>query len=298
MKFLRRVLGALVMVAGILGLLLSLAGLVGIWMIKPTLAGYLNMTVDTLSSSVTTSQDVMKVTGEALGATVDSVDALSSMLGTTAGTVEDSMPVITQLNTIMGDTVPSTLESATDSLKTAQQAAAVLDSSIKSLDTFRFVLSSVPMVGSFVEAPSQPYNPEVPLADSLGELATNLEGLPATFTEMSTNLEKVDDNLETVQGNLITMSESVALISRSLGEYETMIKQSQSSMDDVKLILVNIQKNQANILNGIAIGFSLFFSWLLAAQVVILSQGWELWQGTAGRMESGEAKSSDTEPTP
>ena len=29
-----------------------------------------------------------------------------------------------------------------------------------------------------------------------------------------------------------------------------------------------------------------FFVWLLAAQVVILSQGWELYQGTAGRIES------------
>jgi hypothetical protein len=30
---------------------------------------------------------------------------------------------------------------------------------------------------------------------------------------------------------------------------------------------------------------SLFFAWLLAAQVVMLSQGWELFQGTADRME-------------
>jgi hypothetical protein len=37
----------------------------------------------------------------------------------------------------------------------------------------------------------------------------------------------------------------------------------------------------------VAIVLSLFFAWLLAAQVVILSQGWELYQGTAGRMEGG-----------
>jgi len=41
------------------------------------------------------------------------------------------------------------------------------------------------------------------------------------------------------------------------------------------------------MLNGAAIVVSLFFLWLLAAQVVIFSQGWEPFQGTAGRMESG-----------
>jgi hypothetical protein len=39
----------------------------------------------------------------------------------------------------------------------------------------------------------------------------------------------------------------------------------------------------------VAWALSLFFGWLLVAQVVILSQGWELFQGTAGRMESGAA---------
>ena len=65
-----------------------------------------------------------------------------------------------------------------------------------------------------------------------------------------------------------------------------MINQSQSSMDDVTSILTNIQSNLATILNGVAIVLTLFFIWLLAAQVVILSQGWELYQGTADRMES------------
>ena len=30
---------------------------------------------------------------------------------------------------------------------------------------------------------------------------------------------------------------------------------------------------------------SIFFFWLLAAQVVIFTQGWELYHGTAGRMD-------------
>ena len=212
------------------------------------------------------------------------------MLSTTATSLEDTQPVLDQVNTIMGTTLPSTLTSVADSLKTAQQAAQVLDDAIKSLDSFRSLLSAAPLVGSFVKPPSQAYNPEKPLADSLGELASNLEGLPDTFTEMSADLDKADDNLTGIQSNLITMSTSVGLISQSLSEYQAMITQSQSSMDNLKLMLTNVQNNLNNILNGVAIVLSLFFLWLLAAQIVILSQGWELYQGTAGRMEGGAAR--------
>jgi uncharacterized phage infection (PIP) family protein YhgE len=105
---------------------------------------------------------------------------------------------------------------------------------------------------------------------------------------MATDLDKADDNLDTIQASLNTMSESVSLIAGSLGEYETMVSQSQSSMDNLLNILNNLQSNLSTILNAAAILLSLFFLWLLAAQVVIFSQGYELFQGTAGRMEGGE----------
>jgi len=288
MKFIRRLIAVLVMIAGILGLVLSLAGLVGIWMAKPTIETYAGSTILTLNNSIGTSQQVMKTTGDALGATIDSVDALSTMLGATAASVEGTQPVLDQLNTFMGESLPATMESATISLKTAQEGAVVLDSAIQSLDAFRSVMSAVPLVGGFVEQPAQPYDPETSLAESLGDLASNLEGLPDQFVEMSASLDKADDSMGTIQSSLVTMSDSVAFISTSLAEYQAMIGQSSASMDDLKTMLTSIQTNLPNILNGVAIVMSLFFFWLLAAQVVILSQGWELFQGTVDRMEGGD----------
>jgi uncharacterized phage infection (PIP) family protein YhgE len=287
------------MLAGLLGLVLSLAGLVGIWMAKPTVSAVANSTISTLNTSINTSTEVMEITGQALGATVDSVNALSTMLGTTAVSVQDTQPALDQLNTFLGDKLPATLTSASDSLKTAQQAAVVLDSTIKSLENFRTVLSAAPLVGAFVDQPAQAYNPEKPLADSLGEVAANLEGLPALFSEMAASLDKADNNLVNVQSNLTTMSSSVKLISSSLSEYEAMVNQSKTSMGNLTAMLTNVQKNLDSILNGIALTFTLFFLWLLAAQVVILSQGWELYQGTAGRMEGGSPaeKTPEVEPS-
>lgn len=286
MNVMRRILGVLVMLAGILGLALSLAGLVLVWVAKPTVALNATTTIDTLNASIVTSENVMEITREALGATIDSVDALSAMLGTTAATLEDTKPVLDEIDTILSTTLPSTLEHTTDSLYTAQEAARVLERTIQSLDTFRFLLSAVPLVGDVVELPDEPYNPEKPMADSLGQLASNLESLPDTFVTMSADLGATDDKLVAIQENLVTMSESVGLISLSLGEYQEMIVQSKSSLDNLTSILTNLRNNLPTILNGVAIVLSLFFAWLLAAQVVILSQGWELYQGTADRMET------------
>jgi hypothetical protein len=295
MSVIRKILGVLVMVAGVLGLALSIAGLVGIWVVKPTVASYVDTTVVTLNGSIATSQNVMEVTEQALGATVDSVNALSTMLGTTAKSVEDTQPVLDQINLLMGETLPSTMESANSSLKTAQEAADVLDSSMKTLDTFRFMLSAMPQMGAFVETPTKAYNPEVPLADSLGDIAAELESLPGIFSEMSVNLDKADDNFVDIQANLVIMSESVGLISESLSEYKTMVAESRSSMQNLSTILTNIQNNQTSILNAAALILSLFFVWLLVIQVVVLTQGWELFQGTAGRMESGVNPASEPE---
>lgn len=289
MSFIRRILGILVMIAGILGLVLGLAGLVGVWMAKPGISNAIDTTVTTLNTSIGTSQEAMDIAGDTLSAAVDSVDALSEMLANTAVTVQDTQPVFTQLNTVISDTLPATFDSAVQSLNTAQQAAGVLDDTIKSLDTFRMVLSATPLLGAMVQT-GEPYNPEVPLADSLGSLAEELDGLPDTFTQMADDIDKADDNLVTIQGNLITMSESIGLISQSLSDYQTMVARSKTSMDNLKALLTSVQTNQDRIINGTTIVLTLLLLWLLAAQIVILSQGWELYHGTAGRMDNGRAE--------
>jgi hypothetical protein len=277
------------MIAGILGLILGVVGLVGLWMVKPMAVGYATTTIDTLNISISTSQEVMEVTKQALGATVDSVDALSVMLASTASSVEDTMPMIDRATILMNKNLPDTFQSAATSLQSAEQAAVVLDSSIKSLEAFQFAMSSVPLVSGFVQKPAQTYNPDTPLAESLGAVAAELEELPAMFVAMAEDMDKADDNLVEIQTSLNTMSTSVLVISKSLTDYENMVAQSQSSMDNLAPILANIQSNLTPMVNGAILVLTLFLLWLLAIQVVVFTQGWELYHGTADRMESSEA---------
>jgi uncharacterized phage infection (PIP) family protein YhgE len=105
---------------------------------------------------------------------------------------------------------------------------------------------------------------------------------------MSGNMEKAGSNLGKIQSDLNTMSDNVALIAKGLNEYQVMINDSQTSMGDLLALLTTLKQNFNKITNIIMISLTLFFLWMLATQVVIFSQGWELFQGTAGRMETGK----------
>src|SRR5690606_776125 len=100
-----------------------LTGLVGLVIARPILTSSMNTTVDTLVDSVETSQKTLEITFDALDATVNSINALSDMLVSTALTVEDTQPVINQLNFVLAEKLPETIETATDSLTAAQSAA-------------------------------------------------------------------------------------------------------------------------------------------------------------------------------
>jgi len=284
------------MIAGVIGLILSLAGLVGLWVAKPILTTTINTTVDTLISSVATSQKTLDITYDALGATIGSVDALSDMLDSTAVTVEDTQPIIIQVNDLMGETLPKTIETATGSLDAAEDAAQSLESAIKSFEVLQSVLGATPFLSAVLPPAQEPYNPETSLADSLSDLSDSMQDMPEAFKDMSTSLGKADNNLELVKDSMTLMSENVTLISTSLSQYQTMISQSKASTDSLNAMLTGFQSKMPNSLNIASIVLVLFFLWLLAAQVVIFSQGYELYHGTASEMASSEPDTDQSSP--
>lgn len=295
MKFLRKTLGVFVMIAGIIGLILSLSGLIGIWVAKPVLTTSINSIVDTLITSVNTSQKTLDITYDALGATVKSVDALSSMLDSTVLTVEDTQPAINKVNFMMAEQLPDTIDTATDSLKAAESAADSLESAIKSFEVLQTILGSTPFLSAVIPPAAEPYNPETSLADSLNDLSASIEDMPDTFIEMSKDLDKVEDNLLLVTDSMTLMSENVTLISQSLSQYQTMVSQSKSSTDSLSTMLSTFKSGMGNTINIASIVLLLFFLWLLATQVVIFSQGYELYHGTASGMAASQPEEKETD---
>lgn len=298
MNLIRRIFGIFVMLAGLVGLLLSLAGLAGLWMARPGVNASLQNSIRTLYASADNSQKTLAITNRALEASVKSVDALAEMLATTRQIVDDTQPVLGQVNTIMGTDLPASFEAAGQSLTAAQDAAASLESAIKSFEAFQQAMAGVPLVSGLLPQNPVTYDPEVPLSDSLGDLSASIEDMPASFENMSTGLDNADDNLELVKANLEVMSTNVTGISANLQEYQAMVDESSASMGDLKTMLGGWQANLPYYLDMTALILALFLLWLLAAQIVIFSQGWELFMGTTNRMGPAILEREPEQPAP
>ena len=300
MSTFRKILGILLVVAGILGLILAIAGLIFTWAVRPVVTQGLDTALTTLGGSIQTSQEAMIITEQALDGTINSISALETMLTSTATSVQDSKPLMAQISGFLSDQMPKTIQAASNSLRAAQRGAEVVDSAIQSFDSFKNVLSGVPFIGGFI--PQTPTTPPPAsgqaLADSLGDVATELENLPQLFTDMSSNLNKADTNLTTVQTSLTTMANNVSTITTSLEQYKAMITSSQSSMENLGDLLFNIQTNLQNIINITALVVTLFLLWLMAAQVAILTQGWDLYHRTTGGAQSESPSPSQTTTEP
>lgn len=286
MNVIRRFLGIFVMFAGVIGLILSLAGLVGLWVARPIMISTFTSTLNTLESSLSTSQETLDITGAALDATISSVNNLASMLDSTATTIKDTQPAINKTNLLMSETLPDSINNAVDSLKAAKSAATSLESAIKQFEMFQTMLGGVPILQAALPPAGKSYAPEVSLAESLDELGKSIQSMPDQLSGLSNDLDKTSTNLKDVEESLALMSSNVSLIAESLGEYNRMIEESRASTDNLYTLISGYRQNSGKFLNTTIAVLTLFLLWLLASQVVIFSQGYELYQGTADRMES------------
>lgn len=296
MKILRKILGIIVMLAGILGLLLSLAGLGATWYYRPSMESAFNNILTTLSSSLDVSQEGLRVTEDALTAAVGSIDALQQTVKATAASLGSTQPVLEGITGFMGDQLPATLDAARSSLNAAQQGAQVVDNAIQSLNTFQSVISAIPIISAFMPAPPPQTTTEegTPLSEALGDVSESLAGLPDLSAQLSVDLEAAAGSLTDVEGALNLMAENIGGITESLEGYLSMVQRSQASMKGLQSQLDLWQTNLPTLVNAIALVASLFLVWLLIAQIVIFTQGLELYQGTATRFEAAAVSTNES----
>lgn len=288
MKILRKILGITVMLAGILGLLLSLAGLSATWYYRSSMENALNNVLVTLSGTLAVSQEGLLVTEDALSAAIGSIDALQQTIEATAASLGSTQPLLQGITDFMGEQLPATLEAARFSLDAAQTGAQVVDNAIQSLKTFQSVISAIPIISAFMPAPpaQTKTGDGKPLSEALGDVSQSLAGLPELSASLSTDLNSAAGSLTDVQDGLTLMAENIGGITQSLSGYLTMVQRSQSSMQNLQAQLELWQTNLPTFVNALALVASLFLLWLLIAQIVIFTQGLELYRGTATRFEA------------
>ncbi len=264
MTIIRRIVGVLLILAAIGGLVFSIGGMVVIWNAQASITTSLQNTIDLLGQTLKTTSEGLVVTQVALQNSVDLIGNLQTTVETTAEAIGSTNPLVDEIARLMKDDLPETIRATQTSLLTAQQSAQAIDAVLRAL-------SGIPLIG-----PSIGYDPEVPLAEALGQVAESLDGLPDSFIGMQENLRDTQSNLQTFEADLSVMADSVGQIQSSVAQYDQVIGGYQSSLNQVLAQLEMLSANLPNIVRMVTIGLVAFLVWMTIAQLGLFTQGWEL----------------------
>jgi hypothetical protein len=281
MVIVRRIIGVLLILAAILGLVFSVGAMYVMWSAQGRVTTGLQTTIDLLSQTLETTANGLVVTQQALQSSVDLIGNLQSTVETSAKAINSTSPMLDDISVLMKEKLPNTVRATQASLETAQQSAATIDTVLRAL-------SGIPLIG-----PSIGYDPKVPLADALGQVAQNLETIPDTFISMTESLNNTQDNLQVFESDLTTMAASVGQIQSSVAQYDKVIGGYQASLEQLIARLDLISKNLPNIVRMASIGLTAFLLWMAIAQLGLITQGWELITESRPRKEE---KAAEVEP--
>ncbi len=264
MSAVRKLIGILLLIAALIGLIFSIAGITILWRVEPKITAGIETTVDLLVETLETTSQGLVVTQVALKSAVDTVSALETTVQTIATTIKSSTPMVVDIRNLITEEVPQTIMATETSLRASQKSAAIIDSVLGTL-------SSIPLIGGAVG-----YNPEVPLAESLGQVADSLSSLPDALNNMETSLSETNTNLETFQSDLTMMADSIGQISSSISEYDKVILGYKASVDQIINSLEGLKTSLPTYVRYLLLALTVFLVWMAVANLGLLTQGWEL----------------------
>ena len=263
MKIITKIIGITVIIAAIAGLIICIGGIVGVWMVRGPLATGLTNTFDLLGTTLKATSDGISVADQSLSQAANTVTALENTIRTMGKAVGDSVPLVDSLSTLTGKDLPDAILATQSALTSAQSSA-------------RSVESTLTLLTAFPLLPIDPYQPEVPLTDAMGEVSASLDPIPQSFAAM-------EDSLRTSKGNLIMLSAQVAVIANNVGELKTNLADAQKVVTQYQTNLATLQHqidatltSLPQFINIMAWLLTVIFVWLGLTQVGLLYQGIEM----------------------
>lgn len=282
----KRLLGFLILLVGLGGLILSGGGLVfgrqAIDQVAVNLENSLQTTADSLDTvinSLVLAQTTLADVGTTLGTASDTTE-------TVATAVQESRPLLTQINTIATDQVPQTLEEVQTAIPNIAQVAGVVDNTLTTLNNFRLDESlTIPIpFGPEINIPLQfdlgiDYTPTEPFDQTVNELGASLEGLPEQLRGLETYLTVTSSNLQTISQGLHDVADDMEAVNGRISEFAPLLDDYLLLATTTQTKLQNTQQQLNTQLDTLKLVLTVVTVWLALSQLVPLYVGWELVRG-------------------
>jgi hypothetical protein len=262
-RVLVRVLGIVLIAAGVAGLVFSVAGLI-------ILDGLEEQVESTISNQLEVVDRALAATEVGLGSADYALEqaslagsALEQAVMGMSQAVDDTLPTLDTVGWILGEQLPDAIRATQTTLSTISETAQIVDD-------FLTVVTTVPFLGI------DRYEPDTPLAEGVNEVIASLNGIPLTLAQAQQDLVAAGDGLEALRDDVSAMTDGVVQMSSSLEEARTALDEYRSVVAQLQDLSANLQTNLGTWLRWVRIGLSLILVWLGVAQIGLITQGWEL----------------------
>lgn len=222
--------------------------------------------------------------------TLDTVEDTTRDLSATIG---DAEPLIDEVNQLITQEVPDSLDTVQETLPNLISVAGTIDNTLEALSNFGFD-------ESFFGIPIQfdlgvEYDPEARFDDSVRELGETIEDIPGQLRELEDDLTTTSTNLNNLSADLSVLADDLGAINESLVEFDAVLAGYIVIIDDVKAELARLESSLPTQLELLRTGLLITAVYLALTQIAPLYLGLELMLGK--RNNTPTAVVTETPPT-
>jgi len=261
--FLKRLFGIFLVLLALAGLILSIYGFWRISGLKETLIPKVESWFQLVDDTLNTTNQALDVVESTLGTVSSNISSIQDALLTLAQSFHGVDPLLDSLSTLTGKTLPDTLTSTHTSLVTAQTTA-------KTIEDILSLITRIPLM------PGDPYNPEVPLYTSLGQVASDLDKIQPQLKIMDQELVNSKTNLSGLESDITQVSQDLMQINRNLASAVDTVNQYRELTNKLQTRLNDLRAQIPGWISIAIIFLAFILFWIAVYQVDLFFRGIKL----------------------
>lgn len=231
MTLIRRIFGLIVILTALSGIALS----VGCALYAPdALDETANQALNALSLAqinIATTNDALLLAQETVGNVTLTLDTVEITAERLALSVEDTKPLLTQINDITTQRLPESLEAVENTLPNIAEVAGAIDDTLTALSNFGFSQS---FFGQSIDLTlGIDYNPENRFDESIAIMSDSLTGLPEELRALETELNNTEENLDTVTADIEVLADEISVVNDNLADIPALLDEYIDSLNEV-----------------------------------------------------------------
>jgi methyl-accepting chemotaxis protein len=255
--------GVVLIIAGVAGLIFSIVGLVAVAQLERRVEATLTEQIKQVDEALVATSDGLITAGTLLTTAIDISGSVQETTAYAGKKLQDGLFVLDLTHELVEKQFPATIGST-------QKALTSMATSAKLVDDILAALTAVPLLGM------DRYSPEVPLSQGLTEVARSLDDMPRSLDKIEVELTSTQDKLKVVGENLTSTKDRLGQITTGLKDAQSVIARYQEVVTNVQGLSSSALRSLPGWLRALRWGLSLALIWFGIAQIVLLTQGWDL----------------------